>query len=74
MNLIKWALCSYEEIQTQSFNNYNTNWDMLTLPLLIKQADLREKNKVPRTLIEAGKVAGSATYKQSKTVWHCVVL
>ena len=27
-----------------------------------------EENKVPGTLFEAKKVAGSATYKQSKTV------
>ena len=27
-----------------------------------------------RTLFEVGKVAGSATYNQSKTVWSCVVL
>ena len=31
-------------------------------------------NKVPRTLFEARKVAGSATCKQSKTVLNCVVL
>ena len=31
-----------------------------------------EENKVPRTLFEARKVAGSAKYKQSK--WNCVVL
>ena len=33
-----------------------------------------EENKVPRILFEARKVAGSATYKQSETVWNCVVL
>ena len=33
-----------------------------------------EEYQVPRTLFEAGKVTGSATYKQSKTVWNCVVL
>ena len=32
------------------------------------------ENKFPRTLFETRKVAGSATYKQSKTVWNCVVL
>ena len=31
-----------------------------------------EENEVPRTLLEARKVAGSATYKQSETVWRCV--
>ena len=31
-----------------------------------------KKNKFPRTLFEARKVAVSATYKQSKTVWNCV--
>ena len=44
--------------------------------MYIKQAGLfkklhklvSEENKVPRTLLEARKVAGSATYKQSKTV------
>ena len=29
-----------------------------------------EKKKFPRTLFEARKVAGSATYKQIKTVWN----
>ena len=33
-----------------------------------------EENKVPGTLFEARKVAGSAKYKQSKTVRICVVL
>ena len=33
-----------------------------------------EENKVPRTLFEARKLAESATYKQSKTAWNCVVL
>ena len=33
-----------------------------------------EENKVPRTLFEARKVTGSATCKQSKTVWNCVFL
>ena len=34
---------------------------------------LSEENKVPRTLFEAWNVAGSATYKQSKTIWNCVL-
>ena len=33
-----------------------------------------EENKVLRTLSEAREMAGSAKYKQSKTVWNCVVL
>ena len=33
-----------------------------------------EENKVPWTLFVAIMVAGSATYKQSETAWHCVVL
>ena len=33
-----------------------------------------EENNVPRTLFEVIKVAGSATCKQSETVWNCVVL
>ena len=32
-----------------------------------------EENKVLRTLFEARKVAGSATSKQSKTAWKCLV-
>ena len=32
-----------------------------------------EENQFPRTLIEARKAAGSTTYKQSKTVYNCVV-
>ena len=38
-----------------------------------KQAVLRGKRGL-RTLFEAGKVAGSATYKQREPVWYCVVL
>ena len=34
----------------------------------IKKKLFSEENKVPRTLFEARKVAGSATYTQSKTV------
>ena len=30
-------------------------------------------SEVPRTLFEARKVAGSAKYKQSQTVWNSVV-
>ena len=30
-----------------------------------------EDNKIPRTLSEAGKMAGPATYKQSKTIGNC---
>ena len=33
-----------------------------------------DENNVSRTLLEARKVAGSATCKQSKTVWNCFVL
>ena len=29
-----------------------------------------EENKVPRTLFEARKVAGSAIYEQSEIVWY----
>ena len=32
-----------------------------------------EENKVSRTLFEAREVAGSATYKQSKTVCYSVM-
>ena len=34
----------------------------------------KHENKVPRTLFEARKVAGSAKYKQSETVRACVFL
>ena len=34
---------------------------------------LSEEDKVPGTLFEARRVAGSATHKQSKTVWNSVV-
>ena len=33
-----------------------------------------ELSEVPRTMFVARKVAGSATCKQSKTIWSCVVL
>ena len=47
-----------EEVQTQKY---------LFNPWVNKQAVLRGKYS-PRTLFEAGKVAGSATCKQSETV------
>ena len=77
---LKWAPCSSgEEIQTQNFCMYNINDIIMQtqmysfFPLLNKQAVLRGK-QCPRTLFEAWKVAGSATYNQSKTVWNCVVV
>ena len=76
----KGALRSFgEEIQTQTFNIYNINEAVMQtqkyvlLLRLNKQAALRGKLS-SRRLFEAGKVAGSATYKQSKTAWNCVVL
>ena len=53
----------YEEIQTQNFQNIHFFHKLLS-----------DENKVPRILSSDGKLAGSATYKQSKTVWSCVDL
>ena len=46
-------------------NNFIHNW---------MKKRFSDENKVLRTLFEAGKVAGSATYKQSQTVWTVFVL
>ena len=46
----------------------------LSFPYWGKSELFSEENKVPRTLFEARKVAGSATYKQSETVLNCAVL
>ena len=73
---VKWALCSFEEfILTQNFNIYSVNDNdcFFFSPRLNNQAVVRG-NKIHRTLFEAKKVAGSAAYKQGKTVWNCVVL
>ena len=57
------------KIQTENFSTYIINeviiiqsWRYLLLPQLINKL-LSEENKVPRTLFEARKVAGSATCK-----------
>ena len=51
----------------------NTNSDLFIFPNWTNKL-FSEENKVSRTLFEARKVAGSATYKQSKTELNCVVL
>ena len=67
---IKGALCSFV-VQTQDFDIYNIN-DVI---IQTWKSELFSKdNKVPRTQFEARKVVGYATYKQSKTVWNCVIL
>ena len=73
---VEGALCSSgEEIQTQNFNIYIINEVMEQALFHIWMNKLfSEENKVPRTLFEGRKVAGSATYKQNKTVWSCVIL
>ena len=52
MTLLKAALCSLGEEYMNEFGQINKLFS--------------EENKVPRILFEARKVAGSATYKQSK--------
>ena len=50
-------MCSFsEEIQTQCFNIYNIN--------IFFSHNWIERELRSRTLLESGKVAGSATYKQ----------
>ena len=56
-----WGNDTNSEIYTYDFNHWINKL-------------LSEKNKVLRALFEARKVAGSATYKQSETVWNCVAL
>ena len=62
---------SGEGLLTHNFNIHNIN-DIIIQNVsdwINKQKKIRS-----RTLFEARKVAGSATYKQSKTVCNCVVL
>ena len=56
-----------------------TSWCVskcLIFTMLIRNMKMMfsEENKVPRTLLEAGKVAGSATYKHSRAVKYYLVL
>ena len=65
--------------QTQNFNIYNVNKVIIqtqNIYLIHKWVNklFSEENKVPRTLYEARKVAGSATYKQSKVKQYEIVL
>ena len=76
--ILKGALCSFGEKKIR----------VLTFTILIRWYKLgdiyhfyvwlkklfSEGNKVPWTLFEARKVAGSATYKHNETAWNCVVL
>lgn len=61
-----------EDIFTQNFHIYKINevitqtQKYLFFPRVNKQAVLREKKKVPRTLFKVRGVAGSAKYLQSK--------
>ena len=61
-SFLKGHFIVWEEIQTKFKKN-------TYFPSLNKHAILRE-NQVPRTPFEARIVAGSATYKQSKTNWN----
>ena len=71
----KGALCRFgEDIQTQDFNIYVIKVvEVMQTPKLENWINklFSEENNVPRTLFEARKVAGSATYKQA---WSCVIL
>ena len=62
------------EIQTQHFYIYNINEVIVQTRLTQINKLFSEENKSPTTPFEARKMAGSATYRQSKTVWICVVL
>ena len=63
------ALCSFnKEIQFQNLHIYNIKyklWNIHSFYNWMKKL-FSEENKVPRTLFEARKVAGSATYKLYK--------
>ena len=71
------ALCSFEdEIQTRNFTIYYFNevkYKFFFFHNWINKL-FSEENNVLKTLFEAREVAGSGKYKQSKTVWNCVVL
>ena len=64
---------------THKFNIYSINEGIIqtqkyVLFPITEYKLFSEENKVPWKLFEARKVAGSATCKQSKTEWNCVVL
>ena len=64
-----------EETESQNFNSHNINDANSELFIFFHSWLTKlfsEESKVQNT--EARKVAGSAIYKQSKTVWNCVVL
>ena len=61
----------YLFVQTQNFDIYNIHEVIIQTQ---KNKLFSLDNKVPRTLFEARKLAGYATFKQSKTVWNCVIL
>ena len=58
----------WEETQTQDFNIYNINENSEKYKFFYNWANklFKEEDKVPTILYDARKVAGSATYKQSK--------
>ena len=61
-----------EVIQTQNVDVYSVNEIIIqtsNFPNKWINKLFSEENKVPRTLFEARKLAGSAIYKQSKRVW-----
>ena len=66
-------------MQTHNVNTYNINEGITqTQNYLFFQEHinelLSEENKVPEHCLMLEKVAGSATYNQSKTAWNDVVL
>ena len=78
--VLKGALRGFGEgVQTQNFDIYNINvvmiqtQDFLFFHNWINKLFL-EENDFLRRQFEAREVAGSARYKQSKTVWKSVVL
>ena len=68
--MVKGVLGIFGEVKTQNFDIYNIN-DVIIQTFFHSwiNKSVSEENMVPRALFEAREVTGSATYKQSKTVW-----
>ena len=76
LRLFKGALCGFGlEIQAQNFNIYNINEVITQTQKYLLFHDWINKQILSEgMLFKTRNVAGSAKYKQSKTVWNFVVI
>ena len=76
-NLLCWNDTLRGTLEVWRWNQtYKINEAMIQILIFSKNRTNKlfsDENKIHRTLLEAEKVAGSATYKQSKTIWNFVV-